>query len=158
MGVYRVTEISSSSPQSWEDATAKVVEDANLRFNRITSVYVQDQTARVVNGKVNEFCVTAKVTYEIVNHKSTVTNMKTKSKSHAAPKAVKKAAAKKAAPKKKAAAKKAAPKKKAAAKKAAPKKAAAKKAAPKKAAAKKAAPKKAAAKKAAAPKKAAAKK
>jgi DnaK suppressor protein len=65
----------------------------------------------------------------------------------------KKAAAKKAEPKKKpvtskkAAAKKAAPKK-AAAKKAAPKKAAVKKAAPKKAAAKKAAPKKAAVKKA----------
>ena len=157
MGVYRVIEISNASPKSWEDATAKVVEEAMTRFANVSSVYVQDQTARVLNGRVNEYCVTAKVTYEIVNHKSTVTNMKTKSKSHAAPKAVKKAAAKKAAPKKKAAAKKAAPKKKAAAKKAAPKKAAAKKAAPKKAAAKKAAPKKAAAKKAA-PKKAAAKK
>ena len=143
MGVYRVTEITNASPTSWEDATAKVVEEAMARFKSVSSVYVQDQTAKVLNGKVYSFCVTAKVTYEIVNHKSTVTNMKTKSKSHAAPKAVKKAAAKKAAPKKKAAAKKAAPKKKAAA--------------PKKAAAKKAAPKKAAAKKAAAPKKAAAK-
>ena len=107
-----MTEITHASPKSWEDATAKVVEEAMARFNSVSSVYVQDQTARVLNGKVNEFCVTAKVTYEIVNHKSTVTNMKTKSKSHAAPKAVKKAAAKKAAPKKKAAApKKAAAKK-----------------------------------------------
>ena len=119
-----MTEITNASPTSWEDATAKVVEEAMARFKSVSSVYVQDQTAKVLNGKVNSFCVTAKVTYEIVNHKSTVTNMKTKSKSHAAPKAVKKAAAKKAAPKKKAAAKKAAaPKKKAAA----PKKAAAKK-------------------------------
>ena len=85
MGIYRVTEITQASPKSWEDATCKVVEEAMLRFNSISSVYVQDQTARVVNGKVNEFCVTAKVTYEIVNHKSTVTNMKTKSKSPQSP-------------------------------------------------------------------------
>ena len=138
----------SSSKKSWEDATANAVSEASKTLDKIASVYVQDQSATVVKGRVEEYRVTVKITFQIVNHKSTVTNMKTKSKSHAAPKGVKKAA-KKAAPKKKAATKKkaAAPKKKAATKKkaAAPKKKAATKkkaAAPKKAAA---APKKAAA-------------
>lgn len=140
----------SASPVSWEDATARAVSEAALQNHEIASVYLQDQSAKVVNGVVEEYRVLAKITYQIVNHKSTVTNMKTKSKSHAAPKGVKKAAAKKAAPKKKAAKKAtkkaAAPKKKAAAKKAT-KKAAPKKKATKKAATKKSATKKAAAKK-----------
>jgi flavin-binding protein dodecin len=149
MGVLKVIEIMSSSNKSWEDAAANAVAEASKTLKGIVSVYVQDQSATVVKGKVEEYRVTVKLTFQIAN-KSTVTKMKTKSKSNAAPKGVKKAAAKKAAPKKKAAAKKkAAPKKKAAAKKAAPKKKAAakKKAAPKKKAAakKKAAPKKKAA-------------
>ncbi len=153
MGVLKVIEIMSSSNKSWEDATSNAVSEAAKSVKNIVSVYVQDQSATVVKGRIEEYRATVKLTFHVAN-KSTVTKMKTKSKSHAAPKGVKKAAAKKAAPKKKAAAKKAAPKKKAAAKKAAPKKkAAAKKAAPKKAAAKKAAPKKKAAAKKAAPKK-----
>jgi flavin-binding protein dodecin len=151
MGVLKVVEITSASEISWEDAAMNAVAEASKTLNDIGSVYVQDQRATVVNGKIEEYRVTVKLT-QFVNHKSTVTNMKTKSTSHAAPKGVKKAA-KKAAPKKKAA-KKAATKKKAAPKKAtkkaapkkATKKAAAKKAAPKKAT-KKAATKKAAAKK-----------
>ncbi len=132
MGVLKVIEIMSSSKKSWEDAASNAVAEASKTLQGIVSVYVQDQSATVVKGKIEEFRVTVKLTFQIAN-KSTVTKMKTKSKSNAAPKGVKKAAAKKAAPKKKAAAKKAAPKKKAAAKKAAPKKkAAAKKAAPKK--------------------------
>jgi|JI10StandDraft_1071094.scaffolds.fasta_scaffold01255_10 dodecin len=147
MGLQKVVEIMSASPISWEDATSRAVTKASESMNEIASVYIQDQSANVVNGRVEEYRVTAKITFHIVNHKSTVTNMKTKSKSHAAPKGVKKAA-KKAAPKKKAAAKKAtkkaaAPKKKAAApkKKAVAKKATKKAAAPKKKATKKAAKK-----------------
>lgn len=150
MGVLKVIEIMSSSKKSWEDATANAVSEASRTVDKIVSVYVQDQSATVVKGKVDEYRITVKITFHIVNHKSTVTNMKTKSKSHAAPKGVKKAA-KKAAPKKKAAAKKATKKAAAPKKKAATKKAATKKAAPKKAATKKkaAAPKKKATKKAA---------
>ena len=127
MGVLKVIEIMSASKKSWEDATANAVYEASKTLDSIASVYVQDQSATVIDGRIDEYRSTVKITFHIVNHKSTVTNMKktTKSKSHAAPKGVKKAAAKKAAPKKKAAAKKAAPKKKAAAKKAAPKKKAA---------------------------------
>jgi flavin-binding protein dodecin len=144
MGVLRVIEVTSASEKSWEDAAMNAVAEASKTLDNIGSVYVQDQRATVVGGKIEEYRVTVKLT-QLVNHKSTVTNMKTKSTSHAAPKGVKKAA-KKAAPKKKAAAKKAT-------KKAAPKKAT-KKAAAKKAT-KKAAPKTAAKK---ATKKAAAKK
>jgi hypothetical protein len=145
MSIQRLTQVTGVSNISWEHATEVALASVNFSGSDTTFV-VQDQIIKVDSKNVNTFCITAMVVSEVVNHKSIVTYMKAKSKSHAAP-AVKKAAPKKAA--KKAAAKKAAPKK-AAAKKAAPKKAA-KKAAPKKAA-KKAAPKKAA-KKAASKKK-----
>ncbi len=152
MSIYKLTQVTGSSTKSWEHATEVALNSVHFTGSNTTFV-VQDQVMKVEPNNLNTFCITAMVVTEVVNHKSIVTYMKTKSKSHAAP-AVKKAAPKKAAKKAaapKKAAKKAAPKK--AAKKAAPKKAAAKKAAPKKAAAKKAAPKKAAAKKAAPKKK-----
>ena len=148
MSIYKLIEVSGTSTKSWEDATRIALD--SIQFSESNASFVvQDQVVRRTTDNQLEYNITATVISEIVNHKSTVTNMK-KSTSHAAPKAAKKSAPKKAA-------KKAAAPKKAAAKKAAPKKAAAKKAAPKKAATKKAAPKKAAAKKAA-PKKAAKKK
>ena len=135
MSIYKLIEVSGTSTKSWEDATRIALDSIHFSESNASFV-VQDQVVRRTTDNQLEYNITATVISEIVNHKSIVTYMKAKSKSHAAPKAVKKAAPKKAA-----------------AKKAAPKKAAAKKAAPKKAAAKKAAPKKAAPKKAAAKKK-----
>ena len=149
MSIYKFVEVSGSSFKGWDDATQNAVALVSSDEN-LSSLVILDKFILPMKGNQMEYRITAKAITEVVNHKSIFTYMKSKSKSHAAPKAVKKAAAKKApakkAPAKKAAAKKA-PAKKAAAKKAAPKKAAAKKAAPKKAAAKKAAPKKAAKKK-----------
>ena len=65
MAVLKVIEVLSSSATSWEDATQKAVEKASKSVKHIRSVYVQDQSASVENGKVTEYRVNLKLTFEI---------------------------------------------------------------------------------------------
>ncbi len=61
----KVIEVLSSSPKSWEDATSIAVEQAAKSVKNIRSVYVQDQSAVVTDGKVTEFRVALKLTFEV---------------------------------------------------------------------------------------------
>lgn len=65
MSVLKVIEVLSSSNTSWEDATRKAVEKASKSLKNIRSVYVQDQSAQVTDGKVTEFRVNLKLTFEL---------------------------------------------------------------------------------------------
>ncbi len=65
MAVLKVIEVLSSSETSWEDATKKAVEKASKSVKHIRSVYVQDQSASVKDGKVSEFRVNLKITFEL---------------------------------------------------------------------------------------------
>lgn len=65
MSVLKVIEILSSSEISWEDATKKAVEKAAKSVKHIRSVYVQEQSAAVKDGKVSEFRVNLKITFEL---------------------------------------------------------------------------------------------
>jgi dodecin len=65
MAVLKVIEVLSSSESSWEDATKKAVEKASKSVKHIRSVYVQDQSASVKDGKVSEFRVNLKITFEL---------------------------------------------------------------------------------------------
>ena len=65
MAVLKVIEVLSSSETSWEDATRKAVEKASKSVKHIRSVYVQDQSASVKDGKVTDFRVNLKLTFEI---------------------------------------------------------------------------------------------
>jgi dodecin len=65
MAVLKVIEVLSSSETSWEDATKKAVEKASKSVKHIRSVYVQDQSAAVKDGKVSEFRVNLKITFEL---------------------------------------------------------------------------------------------
>jgi flavin-binding protein dodecin len=65
MAVLKVIEVLSSSETSWEDATKKAVEKASKSVKHIRSVYVQDQSASVKDGKVTEFRVNLKITFEL---------------------------------------------------------------------------------------------
>jgi dodecin len=65
MAVLKVIEVLSSSATSWEDATKKAVEKATKSVKHIRSVYVQDQSASVKDGKVSEFRVNLKITFEL---------------------------------------------------------------------------------------------
>lgn len=65
MGVLKVIEVLSNSSKSWEDATKKAVIEASKSVKNIRSVYTQDQSATVKNGKVDEFRVNVKITFEV---------------------------------------------------------------------------------------------
>ena len=65
MGVLKVIEVLSNSSKSWEDATRKAVIEASKSVRNIRSVYIQDQSATVKNGEVDEFRVNIKITFEV---------------------------------------------------------------------------------------------
>ena len=65
MAVLKVIEVLSNSDKSWEDATAKAVNQASKSVKNIKSVYVQEQSAVVKDGEVKEYRVNLKLTFEV---------------------------------------------------------------------------------------------
>ncbi|MBE0391677.1 hypothetical protein HNQ02_000203 [Flavobacterium sp. 7E] len=65
MSVLKVIEVLSGSSTSWEDATQQAVTKASKSVKNIKSVYVQEQSATVKDGKVAEFRVNLKITFEL---------------------------------------------------------------------------------------------
>lgn len=63
MTVARVTEISSLSTISFEDAVKQGVERANKTLKNVKGAWVKDQEVTVDNGKVSGFKVILKVTF-----------------------------------------------------------------------------------------------
>ncbi|MDD2931368.1 MAG: dodecin family protein [Fermentimonas sp.] len=66
MSVLKVVELLSSSTESWEDAAKKAVEKANESLKGIRSVYIKEQSATVKDGKIQEFRVNVKLTFEVL--------------------------------------------------------------------------------------------
>jgi dodecin len=67
MAILKVIEILSSSPKSWEDATAKGIAKAAKTVKGIKSGFVQSQSVTVDNGVVTEYRVNLKVSFEIID-------------------------------------------------------------------------------------------
>ena len=65
MKVLKVIEVLASSDTSWEDATKKAVSKASESLKNIRSAYVQEQSVTVKDGKVSEFRVNLKITFEL---------------------------------------------------------------------------------------------
>lgn len=65
MAILKVIEVLANSEKSWEDATKKAVAQASKSVKNIRSVYIQDQSASVDDGKVTDFRVNVKITFEV---------------------------------------------------------------------------------------------
>ncbi len=65
MSVLKVIEVLSNSTKSWEDAAANAVTEASKSIRGIRSIYIQEQSASVENGKITEYRINAKVTFSI---------------------------------------------------------------------------------------------
>lgn len=65
MAILKVIEVLSSSKTSWEDATAKGVEKASKSVKHIKSAFIQSQSVTVDDGKVDEYRVNLKITFEV---------------------------------------------------------------------------------------------
>lgn len=65
MAVMKVIEILSNSKVSWEDATAQGVKRASKSVKNIKSAFVQSQSVVVKNGKVAEYRVNLKLSFQV---------------------------------------------------------------------------------------------
>jgi flavin-binding protein dodecin len=63
--VVKVIELMSQSPTSWEDAAQSAVQEANKSLRNIRSIYIKEFTAEVEEGKVTNFRINAKVTFDL---------------------------------------------------------------------------------------------
>ena len=63
MSVAKVTEISSSSPKSIEDAVEKGIARASKTIRNITGAWIQEQKMVVEGGRVIEWRVNMKVSF-----------------------------------------------------------------------------------------------
>jgi hypothetical protein len=63
MSVARVTEITSSSSKSFEDAVEKGIAKANDTLDNIEGAWVQDMKVTVKDGKIDKYRVNLKVTF-----------------------------------------------------------------------------------------------
>ena len=63
--VVKVIELMSQSPQSWEDATQGAVKEATKTLRNIRSMYVKEFSAEVDGGKITNYRINAKVTFDL---------------------------------------------------------------------------------------------
>lgn len=65
MSVLKVIEVLANSDKSWEDATKNAVEHASKSVKNIRSVYINEQSATVKDGKMDNYRVNVKITFEV---------------------------------------------------------------------------------------------
>jgi flavin-binding protein dodecin len=63
--VVKVIELMSQSPKSWEDAAQGAVQEATKNLRNIRSIYVKEFTAEVDEGKITNYRLNAKVTFDL---------------------------------------------------------------------------------------------
>lgn len=63
MSVARVTEITSTSPTSFEDAIQKGLERATKTLRHVEGAWVKEQEVRMRDGQITGYKVNLKVTF-----------------------------------------------------------------------------------------------
>ena len=67
MTVARITEISSISSTSFEDAIVQAIERANKTLKNLKGAWVKDQEVTIDNGKITGYKVILKVTFVLTD-------------------------------------------------------------------------------------------
>lgn len=65
MAVLKVIEVLANSSKSWEDATNNALEQASKSVKNIRSIYINEQSATVKDGKIDDYRVNVKITFEV---------------------------------------------------------------------------------------------
>ena len=63
--VVKVIELMSQSPKSWEDAAQGAVKEASKTLRNVRSIYIKEFTAEVDDGKVTNYRINAKGTFDL---------------------------------------------------------------------------------------------
>ncbi len=65
MAILKVIEIMADSSKSWEEATENAIEKASETVKNIKSAFVQSQSATVKDGKIENYRVNVKISFEV---------------------------------------------------------------------------------------------
>ena len=65
MKVLKVIEVLANSDNSWEDAAANAVAQASKSVKNIRSAYINEQSCTVRDGKIDNYRVNVKITFEV---------------------------------------------------------------------------------------------
>ena len=68
MSVAKNIEISSTSPESFDDATKKGIERAAKTIEQIRGAWIKEQKVKVENGKISEYQVTMIITFVLADN------------------------------------------------------------------------------------------
>lgn len=65
MSMLKVVEVLAESETGWEAAARGAVEEASRTLRNIRSIYVENFQAQVVDGRIENYRINAKVTFEL---------------------------------------------------------------------------------------------
>jgi len=65
MAVLKVIEVLANSDNSWEDAAKNALDHASKSVKNIRSIYINEQSATVKDGKMDNYRVNVKITFEV---------------------------------------------------------------------------------------------
>lgn len=65
MAVLKVIEVLANSDKSWEDAAEKALAQASKSVDHIRSIYINEQSCTVKDGKIASYRVNTKITFEV---------------------------------------------------------------------------------------------
>ena len=71
MSIARVTEISSTSTKSFEDALQSAVARATKTLRNVRSAWVKEQQVKIENGKITEYQVNLMITFVLEENDQT---------------------------------------------------------------------------------------
>ena len=63
--IVKVIEVLAQSEKSWEDAAKTAVEEASKTLRQVRSIYIKNFEAAVENGKITEYRINAKISFEV---------------------------------------------------------------------------------------------
>jgi flavin-binding protein dodecin len=63
--VLKVIELLAQSEKSWEDAAKAAVSEASQTLRNIRSIYIKEFEAAVEGGKITQYRVNAKVSFDL---------------------------------------------------------------------------------------------
>lgn len=65
MAVLKVIEVLANSDKGWEDAAKNALDQASKSVKNIRSIYINEQSATVKDGKIDDYRVNVKITFEV---------------------------------------------------------------------------------------------
>jgi dodecin len=74
MSVARVTEISATSPQSFEDAIKQGIDRANQTLRHVKSAWVKEQQVNLDDGKIVNYQVNLAITFVLEDTANTTSS------------------------------------------------------------------------------------